>query len=187
MLASLTIVFAAAAEGAQSKGGLPQLNPQDMVPQLVWLAITFLALYYVLSRFTLPRIASVIDERKNRIERDIAEAERLNGETQDAIAEYEEKLASARGKASQLAKENRDAVAADLEAKRLVAEAEDQERMTAAEERIKAMKADAMAQVTAISTETAQELVKSLIGQEVSADEVRRIVEQAAGTQEQSA
>ena len=70
-----------------------------MVPQLVWLAITFLALYFVLSRFTLPRIASVIDERKNRVERDIAEAERLNAETQNAIAEYEEKLASARRKA----------------------------------------------------------------------------------------
>jgi F-type H+-transporting ATPase subunit b len=181
MLAWLTLVFAAAAEEAHSSGGLPQLNPQNMVPQLVWLAITFLALYYVLSRFTLPRIASVIDERKNRIERDIAEAERLNGETQNAIAEYEEKLAGARSKASELARENRDAVAADLEARRLAAEAEDQERMAKAEERINAMKADAMAQVAAISTETAQELVKKLVGQDVSAEEVRRVMQPPSG------
>ena len=64
-----------------------------------------------------------------------------------SIRATEEKLASARGKASQLAKENREAVAADLEAKRLTAEAEDQERMAAAEERISAMKAEAMAQI----------------------------------------
>ena len=187
MLAWLTIVLATAAEGAESKGGLPQLNPQEMVPELVWLAIKFHALYFVLSRFTMPRIASVIDERMIRIERDIAEAERLNAETQNAIAEYEEKLASARGKASQLAKENRDAVAADLEAKRLAAEAEDHERMAAAEERISAMKAEAMAQVTVISTETAQELVKTLVGQDVSAEDVRRVIGQASGTQEQNA
>lgn len=187
MLASLAIVLAAVPDTVEKQSGLPQLNVPDMMPQLVWLAITFFALYFVLSRYTLPRIASVIDERKNRIERDIAEAERLNSETQNAIAEYEEKLASARGKASQLAKENRDAVAADLEVKRLAAEAEDQERMAAAEERINAMKADAMAQVTAISTETAQELVKTLVGQDVSADDVRRVMENASGTQEQNA
>jgi len=181
MLAWLTIVLATVPDTVEKKSGLPQLNVQDMAPQLVWLAITFLALYFVLSRFTLPRIASVIDERKNRIERDIAEAERLSGETQNAIAEYEEKLAGARTKASEHAKENRDAVAADLEAKRLVAEAEDQERMAAAEERINAMKADAMEQVTAISTETAQELVKTLIGQDVTADDVRRVMQQPSG------
>ena len=53
--------------------------------------------------------------------------------------------------------------------------------MTAAEERINAMKADAMAQVTTISTETAQELIKSLIGSDVSAEEVQRAMQPAAG------
>ena len=160
---------------------MPQLNPLDWAPQLIWLALTFLALYFVLSRITLPRISSVLDERKNRIERDIAEGERLNGETQNAIAEYEQKLADARSKADAVVKENRNAVAADLETKRHAAEAEDQSRMTAAEERINAMKADAMAQVTTISTETAQELIKSLIGSDVSAEEVRRAKQPAAG------
>ena len=181
MLAWLTIVLASATEAAEKSGGLPQLNPNDMVPQLIWLAITFLALYFVLSKITLPRISSVLDERKNRIERDIAEGERLNGETQNAIAEYEQKLADARSKADAVVKENRASVAADLETKRLAAEAEDQARMAAAEERISAMKADAMAQVTTISTETAQELVKTLIGTDVSAEEVQRAMQPAAG------
>jgi F-type H+-transporting ATPase subunit b len=182
MLASLTIALAAAAQGAaEKKSGLPQLNPQDMAPQLIWLAITFLGLYFLLSRFTLPRISSVLEERKNRIERDLAESERLNSETQSAIAEYEQKLADARAKAGSLIKENRDAVAADLEAKRAVAEAEDQARMTAAEERIASMKNEAMAQVSTISTETAQELIKSLVGTDVSAEEIQRAMQPAAG------
>ena len=89
MLAWLTVVLASASDAAAKKQGLPQLNPQDMAPQLIWLALTFIALYFMLSKITLPRISSVIDERKSRIERDIAEGERLNGETQKAIAEYE--------------------------------------------------------------------------------------------------
>lgn len=182
MLAWLTIVLATATHGAvEKKSGLPQFNPNDMVPQLVWLGITFFALYFLLSRFTLPRISSVLEERKSRMERDIAEGERLNQETQTAIAEYEQKLADARSKAGVLAKENREAVASDLETKRLAAEAEDQARMTAAEERINTMKSEAMAQVTTISTETAQELVKSLISTDVSVDEIKQVMQPAAG------
>lgn len=181
MLAWLTVVLASAPDAAAKKDGLPQLNPQDMAPQLIWLALTFIALYFVLSKITLPRISSVIDERKNRIERDIAEGERLNGETQNAIAEYEQKLADARSKADTVVKENREAVTADLETKRQAAEAEDHARMAAAEERIETMKADAMAQVATISTETAQELIKRLIDTDVSADEVQRAMQPAAG------
>lgn len=181
MLAWLTMVLASVPDTVEKKSGLPQLNVQDMAPQLIWLALTFLALYFVLSKITLPRISSVLDERKNRIERDIAEGERLNSETQNAIAEYEQKLADARSKAGTLVKENRDAVAAGLETKRLAAEAEDQARMTAAEERINTMKSDAMTQVETISTETAQELIKTLIGSDVSADDVRRVMQPAAG------
>ena len=180
MLAWLTIVLASVPDTVEKKSGLPQLNTNDMAPQLIWLALTFIALYYILSKFTLPRISAVLDERKNRIERDIAEGERLNSETQNAIAEYEQKLADARNKASGMIKENRDAVAADLDKKRLTAEAEDHARMAAAELRINGMKTEAMTQVTAISTETAQELIRKLIGTEVSADEIGRVMQQPA-------
>ena len=181
MLAWLTMVLASVPDTVEKKSGLPQLNAQDMAPQLIWLALTFLALYFVLSKSTLPRISSVLDERKNRIERDVAEADRLNSETQNAVAEYEQKLADARSKAGTVVKENRDAVTADLETKRQAAEAEDHARLAAAEERINAMKTDAMAQVETISTETAQELIKKLIGSDVSADDVRRAMQPAAG------
>jgi len=181
MLAWLTMVLAGVPDTIEKKDGLPQLNLNDMTPQLIWLALTFLALYFILSRFTLPKISSVLDERKNRIERDIAEGERLNSETQNAIAEYERKLTDARSKASNMVKENRDKVAAELETKRLAAEAADQERMATAEERINAMKTEAMSQVTAISTETAQELIRKLVGTEVSSEEIQRAMQPAAG------
>lgn len=181
MLAWLTIVLSSVPDAVEKKSGLPQLNTNDMAPQLIWLALSFIVLYYVLSKMTLPRIASVLDDRKNRIERDISEGERLNNETQKAIAEYEQKLADARSKAGSMAKENRDSVAAELEKKRLIAEADDQARIAAAEQRIVAMKDNAMLQVTTISTETAQELIRKLIGTEVSAEEIGRVMQPAAG------
>jgi F-type H+-transporting ATPase subunit b len=41
----------------------------------VSLLIAFVALYLIVSRIALPRVGSVIDERQNRIEGDLAEAQ----------------------------------------------------------------------------------------------------------------
>ena len=75
--------------------------------QLVWLAITFIILYVVISRMALPRIGEVLEERQDRIQRDMDEANRLKEETDKAIANYEEALATARQKANGIAEETR--------------------------------------------------------------------------------
>ena len=39
----------------------PPLDPSTFAPQIIWLAITFTALYVILSRFALPRVGEVIE------------------------------------------------------------------------------------------------------------------------------
>ena len=45
----------------EGSGGMPQLDYHSFAPQLVWLAIAFLALYFVMSRFAIPAISDTID------------------------------------------------------------------------------------------------------------------------------
>ena len=131
MLAWLTVVLASVPDTVEKKSGLPQLNIPDMAPQLIWLALTFGLLYIVLSRVTLPKIASVIEERQNRIQRDLDEAERLKEETDAALAAYEQALAEARGRANGIARETREQLTAEVNGERAKADAEDAARIMA--------------------------------------------------------
>ncbi|MCB1510186.1 MAG: F0F1 ATP synthase subunit B' [Hyphomicrobiaceae bacterium] len=181
MLAWLTVALSAVPDTVEKKSGLPQLNVPDFAPQLIWLALTFGVLYYVLSRYTLPRIASVIEERSNRIQRDLDEAERLKSETEKAIAGYEQSLAEARGNANAIARERSEKLAAEVNAERSKVESELAAKLAEAEARITATKTEAMARVGDIASDTAGELVRTLIGADVSADEVRAAMQPGAG------
>ena len=181
MLAWLTVMLASGPEAVAKNSGLPQLNIPDMAPQLVWLALTFGLLYIVLSRVTLPKIASVIEERQIRIQRDLDEAERLKEETDAALAAYEQALAEARGRANGIARDTRERLTAEVNGERIKADAEDAARIADAEAQILARKNEAMAEVGNIAADTASAVVKKLIGVDVSADEARAAVQSSAG------
>ena len=59
---------------------MPQLNPLDWAPQIIWLVITFSILYVLMKRVALPRIGSVIEARHARIAGDIEAADKLRRE-----------------------------------------------------------------------------------------------------------
>ncbi|MFM1813831.1 MAG: hypothetical protein RLZ98_526 [Pseudomonadota bacterium] len=180
MLTGLVVLAAAGAE-ASGGSGLPQLNPAVFAPQLIWLAISFAALFFIMSKIALPRIGQVIDERRRRIQRDLDEAERLKGETEKALAAYEEALAEARAKAHKIASETRDSLGREVEAKRQDVERQIADKLVDAERRIAETKAGALSQVNDIAVTTAQAVVSKLIGKEVSGDDVRQAIARPAG------
>ena len=75
---------------------MPQLNPLDWAPQLIWLLITFGILYLLMVWVALPRIGAVIETRAAHIASDLASADKLRRETEEAIAADEQALAEAK-------------------------------------------------------------------------------------------
>jgi F-type H+-transporting ATPase subunit b len=152
--------------------GFPPFDSQSFASQLLWLVICFVALYLLMSKLALPRIGAIFEERQKRIAGDLAQAERLKGESDAAIAAYEKALADARRRAQELANEARQKQAAEAEARRKVIDQEIGVRIAEAEKAITATKAAAMTNVRTVAAEAAAAIVERLIGTTPSSQEV---------------
>ena len=96
-----------AAEAAE--GGMPQLNFHDFAPQIVWLLISFVALYLIMSRLAIPAIADTLEKRQARIQGDLDAAERASEDTRAAVTAYQKRLGDAREEARRLTRERGEA------------------------------------------------------------------------------
>ncbi|RME97998.1 MAG: F0F1 ATP synthase subunit B [Alphaproteobacteria bacterium] len=158
---------------------MPQLAFEDWAPQLVWLAITFITLYFIMARVAIPRIGTVIEERKDRIASDLDQAEQFKRDTEQAIAAYEQALAEARARAHTIAQQAREKLNAEVEAERAAVEKQLAEKTAEAEARIAASKEAALSRVADVASETAQAIVTQLIGGKVTKAEVKSAIEKA--------
>ena len=141
---------------------MPQLNPLDWAPQIIWLVITFSILYVLMKRVALPRIGSVIEARHARIAGDIEAADKLRRETQEAIAAYEQALAEAKARAQAIAREANNKLKDEMAAERAALDRDLAARSVEAEKRIHQAKTSALKDVNQVASETAAEIVRSL-------------------------
>jgi F-type H+-transporting ATPase subunit b len=150
---------------------MPQLNPADFAPQLIWLAITFIALYWVLAKIALPRVGEVLQLREDKIRGDLDRAAALKGESDKALAAYEQALAEARAKAQELARTSDAAIAKETGERQTALAAELAGRLRDAESRIAAAKSVAMGNVSTLAAEAARLAVERVAGLSVSQQE----------------
>src|SRR5260370_29035745 len=96
----------------------PPFEKQTFASQLVWFTLTFVVLYLLMSRIALPRIGSILEDRRKHVDNDLAEAQQLKDASDAAIAAHEKALAEARGRAQTLANQTREKAAAAAELRR---------------------------------------------------------------------
>lgn len=148
---------------------MPQLEIASFAPQIVWLFITFLAMYFLMAKVALPRIAQVLDERQTRIDDNLEKAAALKAEAEAAAAAYESSLAQARSKAQEEVKAVLDAANAEQAKRQEELSAKLNKELDAAEARIAQAKDKALANIKEVAGDVAKATVDKLSG--VSVDD----------------
>ena len=166
LAAGLAIVVASSSAMAkEGSGGMPQLDYHSFAPQLVWLAIAFLALYLVMSRLAVPAISDTLARRQAKIQGDLDAAEKANEETRSLVAAYQKRLADTREEARTLVRArgeaDNSAAAAELQAlhDKLAAQ------IAEAERRIAAQRDDVMQGLERMAEDIGQDVYAKLAGQ----------------------
>lgn len=143
---------------------MPQLDTTTFLPQLFWLAITFTALYLVMARVALPRVAAVLEQRQTRISSDLDRAAAAREEAEAVMAAYEKALAEARAKAQDETKTTAVRLAGEAAARTEALAAELAERVRSAEARIAAARKSALAEVETVAVDVAGIATERLSG-----------------------
>ena len=157
---------------------MPQLQPGDFAPQLIWLAITFALLYLALSRLVLPRIESVIGQRTSRISADLDKARDAQRHSEEEMARYEAEIAQAKAKAQARQREAREKLDGELSVKRAALDKDLGVKAAQSEEKVRGLLERASSQMETMTSGVVNDIVKELAGVEVSDDEVRAALRQ---------
>ena len=164
----------AAEEAAKSGGAFPPFDPTYFGSQLLWLAITFGVFYMIMGRVIIPRLSGILEDRHDRISRDLDEAQRLSAEADAAEAAYEHELAKAKSNAHSIAQEATDKAKAEAAETREKIESQLADQMAEAEQRISAIKEKALGEVDTIAADTAETIVAELIGAKTTKAEITK-------------
>ena len=152
------------ADGGHGKAAFPPFEASTFASQLVSFAIAFALLYFIVSKFALPRVGGIIANREGVIENDLAEAQKLKDESDEALKAYETELANARARAQAIGSETRDKLNAQAESDRKALEASLATKLADAEKTIATTRATAMGNVSSIASGAAAAIVQQLTG-----------------------
>src|SRR5690348_7492547 len=83
--------------------GFPPFQREHFPSQVVWLTLSFILLYVLMSRIALPRVGAIIADRSRRVADDLKAAQGLKEQSEAANSAYEKALADARARAQSIA------------------------------------------------------------------------------------
>ena len=164
-----------------TSAGLPQLNFDTYPTQIFWLIVALIALYYLMSRIALPRIASVLEERADAIAGDLDRADELKRRAEEAEQTYRQALADARSKAQAIAAETRADIQKEIDAATARADAEISARTAEGEKRIAEIRESAIQSVRQVAEEAAIAVVDRIMPGIAEEDAVRSAVQARLG------
>lgn len=160
--------------------GMPQLDPASFPSQLFWLALCFAVMYVLMSRSVLPRIEDVMTRRRERREGDLALADQLTKEAQEAKSAYEKLAAEARHGANQLLSDAEKFVRERDEKESAKLDKVLVEKMQSAEAGLRASHSEARERLAPVVRDVTAEVVRHVTGKAPSDAQLDAALKQAS-------
>jgi F-type H+-transporting ATPase subunit b len=169
-LASI-LLFAAEKEPDSSSLILPAVD------ELIWGAVAFLIVLFVLNKFAFPALRKAVEEREQKIQSELEAAERAKQEAEEEKRQYQEQIANSRGEANRIVEEARqqaEQVRKDLIEK---ANAEAQQIVARAQEQLEGERQRTVTELQSTIGDLSIELAEKVVGRAIDANAQRELVD----------
>jgi F-type H+-transporting ATPase subunit b len=148
---------------------------------MIWTIVAFLITLFVLKRYAFGPIQKTIDERRQRIEQSIHEAEEARNEARRLLEEHRALIGQARGQAEEILVEARKVADAQRERVREETEADRERRLDETRRQIEAETHRALEQIRSEVAELTLIAATKVTRKSLDDDDHRRLIEEAIG------
>jgi F-type H+-transporting ATPase subunit b len=167
------MVFLAQEENGGS--GLIEVVPGLMIWTLICFAITF----FVLRKYAFGPIQRTIDERRQRIQRAVEEADRARDEARQLLEQHRALIGRAKSEAGEILAEARKVGDAQIERVKQEAEAERQRRLEETKRQIEAETKRSLDLIRSEVAELTLEATARVTGKVLDSEDQRRLIDEA--------
>jgi F-type H+-transporting ATPase subunit b len=163
------------AQEEHEREGIDLILPETA--ELIWGAICFVIVAFVLTRVAFPKLREVIEAREKKIQGDLESAENSKNEAQRQLDDYKKQLAEARGEANRIIEDAR--AAAEQVRKDIMAKAEkDADVVVArAQEQIQAERQRTIQELQSQIADLSIELAEKVVGRSLDGGSQRELVD----------
>ena len=156
-------------------------DKKDLYPhasELIVGAIAFGILFFFMGKWVIPRVNTLLEERRAQIQGQLENAEQTRREAEGELAEYRKQLASARGDANRIIEEARETAEQfrrDIQAK---AEEESRNIVARAQDEIRAERDRVFNELRAQVADIAVTLAGRVVGAELDTKSHERLIDE---------
>lgn len=151
-------------EIAFAKEGMPQLNPEFWLSQIVWLTIVFALLYFLIQKFFSPKLFALIDTRTNFIKSLLEKAEVCKNQIQKLEDEYNLIITEAKIESKKISAKLKSDLNDKISIKRKEFENFLNSETLKAEEEVNNFKKKALENIQNIAGDFSKELIEKITG-----------------------
>ena len=160
-----------------AEAGMPQLDPTYWASQAFWLILVFSVLYISIAKFYLPKIKKNLDDRENKIQEDLDEANNLKNLSEKELGEYEVTLENSKKEVTKILLESKNKLDKDIQIKKDAIEKEIEAEILKAKKEILDLKKNSINSISAISEEIASNIIEKMSGDKLNESSIKAAVE----------
>jgi len=159
---------------------MPHLDTSTYTSQIFWLMICFFSMMFIMSKFIIPKIAEIRQQRYDKIDGYLHKAEELQKKTESAIEKYENALAKATKDANISLQNTKEELNNLINKKQAELDKKLQAQIKAGEEEINTGKILALKEIKSVSASLASDILHKLDISDIKTAEIKHIIDKEA-------